>query len=78
MSLAVCPSCGETMRLAEKPKLGEKITCPECGEVLEVVELNPVELDWAFDDDEYYDDYDDDDDYDDYDDDDDDDDDWDL
>jgi lysine biosynthesis protein LysW len=63
------------MRLAEKPKLGEKITCPECGEVLEVVELNPVELDWAFDDDEYYDDYDDDDDDDDYDDDDDD---WDL
>ncbi|MGC9398946.1 MAG: lysine biosynthesis protein LysW [Anaerolineae bacterium] len=66
MALAVCPSCGETMRLGDKPKLGERITCPECGEVLEVVELNPVELDWAFDDDDddYYDDEYDDDEYD--------------
>lgn len=68
MALAVCPSCGETMRLAEKPHLGERVTCPACQEVLEVVELNPVELDWAFDDDDDdYDDYDEDD-YDDYDD----------
>jgi len=76
MALAVCPSCGETMKLSDKPRLGEKVTCPACQEMLEVVELNPVELDWAFedDDDDYYDEYDD---YDDeYDDDDDYDDDW--
>jgi lysine biosynthesis protein LysW len=71
MALAVCPSCGDTMRLTERPHLGERVTCPACQEALEIVELNPVELDWAFDDDDdYYDDYEEEEeDYDDYDDD---------
>jgi hypothetical protein len=37
------------------------VTCQHCGEKLEVIELNPVELDYEFGEEEYeyeYDDYD--------------------
>ena len=43
------------------PKLGQKVTCPVCGEKLEVFELNPIELDYEFGDDDDYDEDDDDD-----------------
>jgi len=39
--------------------MGSQVTCPECDAELEVVWLDPIELDWPFDDE----DYDDDDDY---------------
>lgn len=45
---AICPSCGEWVKLLENPKIGQKITCPECEADLEVVEVSPVELDWAY------------------------------
>ncbi|MBN1261436.1 MAG: hypothetical protein JXB35_12230 [Anaerolineae bacterium] len=72
MTMTVCPSCGENIRVSGELRVGRYITCPVCEEMLEIIDLNPVELDWAFYDDE-------DDDYeDDIDDDDDDDDDWDK
>lgn len=46
--IAYCPDCDATLRL-KSVRLGQQITCRECGTMLEVVELNPVELDWAFD-----------------------------
>lgn len=45
---AYCPDCDTNLRL-KTVRLGQQITCRECGTLLEVVELNPVELDWAFD-----------------------------
>ncbi len=68
MSLAVCPSCGETIKLTGQPRIGQKITCRYCDESLEVIDVNPIELDWAYYEDE--DDWEDDDDFEDYDDDD--------
>lgn len=65
MSVAVCPSCGETIKLVENARIGQRVTCHFCGEALEVVDVNPVELDWAYyededwDDDDYEDDWDD-------------------
>ena len=61
---ANCPECDATIRFSKQPKLGAMVTCEECGETLEVVDLSPLELDWA------YEDYDDDDDWDEWDDDD--------
>jgi lysine biosynthesis protein LysW len=34
------------------PKMGQPVLCSACGARLEVVWLDPVELDWPFDDDE--------------------------
>jgi len=45
---AICPSCGEWVKLPDHPKIGQKITCLECEADLEVIEVNPVELDWVF------------------------------
>lgn len=56
---AICPACGEWVSLSGQPKLGQFVTCAPCETELEVVEVDPVELDWA-----YYDDIDDDEDWD--------------
>ena len=45
---AYCPECDATLRL-KSVRLGQQITCRECGTSLEIVELDPIELDWAFD-----------------------------
>ncbi len=56
---AFCPSCEEAVTFKGLPKLGLKVQCSHCDADLEVVELSPVELDWAYyddDDDEEWDD----------------------
>ncbi len=45
---------------------GDQVVCPHCGTKLEVINTNPVELDWVFEEYEYEYDDDDDDDDDDY------------
>ena len=45
---AICPSCGEWATLTDHPKIGQKITCTECEADLEVIEVDPVELDWTY------------------------------
>ncbi len=49
MPFAPCPECDEDIRISGTPKLGKVVICPQCGTRLEVVELDPLELDWAFD-----------------------------
>lgn len=65
-----CPNCDVAIRFKKRPFRGQIITCPECGDVLEVVSETPLELDWAYveeDDNDWRDDVnDDDDDYSDY------------
>ncbi len=61
-AVADCVSCGAQINVGDKPSLGQQFKCSNCGDIMEVVWLNPVELDWPVDDDEYDDD---DDDYDD-------------
>jgi len=48
MAIAFCPDCEEPVRVAT-PKLGQRVTCQSCGAELEVVEVSPLELDWAYD-----------------------------
>ena len=59
MSHAECPHCEGRIRLSGGPRLGQKVTCPRCGEKLEVIRIDPVELDYEYDDynDEEYQDY---------------------
>jgi lysine biosynthesis protein LysW len=48
---ALCPDCGENITLRGTVRLGQEIVCPHCDAELEVVETDPLELDWVFDDD---------------------------
>ena len=59
---ATCPDCLVQIRFHKMPQIDELVSCPECEAALEVVSLQPLKLEWVFDDVE-----DDDDDYDDYD-----------
>lgn len=43
-----CPSCDTRIRFRNNLFTGQMVTCPDCGDVLEVVRLNPIKLDWAF------------------------------
>ncbi len=63
--IGACPECDANIIFNKAPFLGQKKVCPECREKLEVIGLNPIELDWDYDDsdndDDYGDDYGDDD-----------------
>lgn len=58
MEAAECISCGNEIIIRGTPQMGQQVKCNKCGSELEVVWLDPLELDWPFDDD-----YDEDDDY---------------
>jgi alpha-aminoadipate carrier protein LysW len=47
---ADCPDCGQKITLKGPVVLGQEVVCPHCEAELEVVETEPVELDWAYDD----------------------------
>ena len=51
-----CPECESSIIFKRTPRLGKTITCYICDTRLEVVEVNPIELDWAFEDELDYDD----------------------
>lgn len=53
--ITFCPECDSRIKL-RSPRPGQRVTCHACGTGLEVIELSPLELDWAFSDD--YDDFD--------------------
>ena len=58
----LCLDCEKRIVFKKTPRLDETIICPHCEAMLAVVELNPIELDWAYEDDDDYDGYDEDDD----------------
>jgi lysine biosynthesis protein LysW len=62
---ADCPECDAIVRFTKMPKMGYIVACSECDTKLEVIDIDPLELDWAIEMDEDFDD-DDDDDFDDY------------
>ena len=42
-----CPECGCEFEL-EEPQEGQRFRCPNCRAWLEVLSLEPLELDWAY------------------------------
>jgi len=48
VAIAFCPDCEEPVRVAT-PKLGQRVTCESCGGELEIVDVAPLQLDWAYD-----------------------------
>ena len=49
---ARCPDCGERIRLQGRIHIGRPVICSNCDAELEVIETEPVELDWIDDDDD--------------------------
>ena len=43
-----CPSCGESFHLENWMRIGQQVLCPNCEEMLEVVNTNPLTLDFVF------------------------------
>lgn len=62
--IGICPGCGARIRF-QQFELGEFVVCEECGDELEVVQTNPIKLDWAYSEPYENDDWDDEDDFDD-------------
>ena len=55
-----CPECDEKIILKNRVIWGQRLRCPHCDASLEVVETDPIELDWADDEPDFnYDDEDD-------------------
>lgn len=48
--VAYCPECDAKINV-KSPKLGQIVSCRVCDTRLEIVDLKPLELDWAFEDD---------------------------
>jgi alpha-aminoadipate carrier protein LysW len=58
--MATCPECDADVEVDDTDvDLGDELSCPECGQTLVVSNIEPLELDFAPDDDEDEDDDDD-------------------
>jgi lysine biosynthesis protein LysW len=62
MTKGFCPECDSSINFGSNLRKGLLVTCPNCGAYLKVISESPIELDWADDD---WDDYDEDEDFDD-------------
>ena len=60
-----CIACDDTINIGYNPKVGNFITCGNCKSQFEIIDLDPVTIDWPYfiDDDDLYEDLDDEDDY---------------
>jgi len=50
---AVCLSCQQVIKVGDHPKFGQIIVCKYCDTELEIIDLNPVVLDWPYYEDDY-------------------------
>lgn len=58
MAVGYCPDCDWEINVGRSPQIGQRMTCPNCGFVSEVIDTDPVELDWPFEDEDEDPDYD--------------------
>ena len=43
-----CLDCERPIKLTFHPLIGQIITCPHCDAEFEVIEVDPLELDWVY------------------------------
>lgn len=44
---ASCPECDATVRFRSAPQIGQLTRCPACNELVQVMQRQPLTLDWA-------------------------------
>jgi hypothetical protein len=49
MESAFCPDCDEEISFNPHPRPRQKLACPYCDVELEVIGVDPLEVDWAYD-----------------------------
>jgi DNA-directed RNA polymerase subunit M/transcription elongation factor TFIIS len=50
MAKTYCPSCDGVITI-DRPRISDRITCANCGDELEIINVEPFEVDYLFDDD---------------------------
>jgi lysine biosynthesis protein LysW len=48
MITSTCPECDHDVQIETAPNVGERVICSSCGTILVVIQVSPVQLDWAF------------------------------
>jgi lysine biosynthesis protein LysW len=48
MASAYCPDCDGRIVLNTTPRIGKRLVCPHCDAELEIIDLDPIELDWVY------------------------------
>lgn len=51
-----CLNCSEDIYIGDKSKVGNFVTCKSCESLFEIIDLDPVMIDWYYYDDDYGDD----------------------
>jgi alpha-aminoadipate carrier protein LysW len=46
---ALCPECEARITVNPHPRLGQTLVCHECDADLEIISIEPLEFDWAYD-----------------------------
>ena len=49
MSTTFCLDCDRAIDLGYNPRVGQRVICPRCETKLEIINLDPLELDWVYD-----------------------------
>ena len=44
-----CLDCGEAIYIRRNPTIGNIVTCDSCDSQFEIVELEPIMIDWPYD-----------------------------
>jgi hypothetical protein len=53
MAKTNCPECCGDIVLGRRLRRGQRFLCPHCCTAIEVIGMAPLELDWAYDDDDW-------------------------
>ncbi len=49
MATTYCLDCERPIKFEKKPLVGQRIKCAACEAVLEIINIDPLELDWVYD-----------------------------
>ena len=51
-----CLACDEDVYVGRNPKVGNFVTCHNCYETFQIIDVEPVLIDWPYDEDDFDDD----------------------
>ncbi|MFN2236380.1 MAG: hypothetical protein ACK2U1_19290 [Anaerolineales bacterium] len=52
-----CLACDEEVYVGKNPKIGNFVTCHHCDATFQIIDIEPVLIDWPYDEDDEFEDY---------------------
>jgi hypothetical protein len=49
MVITFCLNCNNSLQLESELTISQRVTCPHCQIEFEIINLDPLELDWVYD-----------------------------